>query len=196
MPATKDEIAATFMELVCRHGLRRTAVEDVARALHVSKKTIYQHFGSKNDLLRYGIELWAKRQRPRVESLLTDATALGRIQQAVGVALADARSFYGSESRVDMDVAPEITAQVNDKVFAPMLCDLLVEGVTAGEFDVVDCEATALFIVAMGTEAVRMLEADSEGCAEEYLMDAIRRLLHAADATNERCERDGHDDEA
>ena len=57
MPATKDEIAAKFMELAFRYGFKRTAVEDVARELHISKKTIYEHFASKDELLRYAIEL-------------------------------------------------------------------------------------------------------------------------------------------
>ena len=50
MPATKDEIALTFMGLAMRYGFRRTAVEDVARALRISKKTIYEYFPSKEAL--------------------------------------------------------------------------------------------------------------------------------------------------
>jgi len=176
LPATKDEIATRFMDLAYRFGLKRTAVEDVARELHISKKTIYEHFASKDELLRYGIELWARGQRARIESRMTETTALGRIQEVVGFALSDARAFY-ERPHVDMDVAPEITAQVNDKVFAPMVRDLLAEGVAAGEFEVPDCDAMAMFVVAMGTEAVRMIEADPESPAEEFLMDAVRRLL-------------------
>ena len=37
MPATKDEIATRFTELAFRYGYRRTAVEDVARELRISK---------------------------------------------------------------------------------------------------------------------------------------------------------------
>ena len=80
-------IAATFMELAFRYGYRRTAVEDVARELRISKKTIYEYFSSKQDLLRYALELGAREQRARVESLLTETTALGRLQQVVGIAL-------------------------------------------------------------------------------------------------------------
>ena len=64
MPATKDEIAAKFMELAFRFGYRRTAVEDVARELRISKKTIYEHFSSKQDLLRYALELGAASSAP------------------------------------------------------------------------------------------------------------------------------------
>ena len=72
MPATKDEIALTFMGLAVRYGFRRTAVEDVARPLRISKKTIYEYFPSKDALLEYALELGALQQRRRVESLLTE----------------------------------------------------------------------------------------------------------------------------
>ena len=57
MPATKDEIALTFMGLTVRYGFKRTAVEDVARALRISKKTIYEYFPSKDAMLEYALEL-------------------------------------------------------------------------------------------------------------------------------------------
>ena len=174
MPATKDEIAAKFMELAFRHGYRRTAVEDVARELHISKKTIYEHFAGKQDLLRYALELGARQQRARVESLLTEPTALGLVQQVIGIALADTRRFYESQPHEEMS---EPTAQINELVFAPMVRDLLVQGVESGEFDVPDPDATAAFVVAMGTEAVRMIRDDPSCHPEATLIDAVRRLV-------------------
>src|SRR5574340_1255041 len=114
MPATKDQIATTFMALAVRYGERRAAVEDVARELHISKKTIYEHFASKQDLLRYGLELWAREQRARVEARLTATTSMGRLEETVGLALADARSAYEASPNARTMEAPELTAQIND----------------------------------------------------------------------------------
>ena len=177
MPATKDEIAAKFMELVFRFGYRRTAVEDVARELHISKKTIYEHFASKEDLMRYALELGARGQRARVESLLTETTALGRVVEVVGIALADARRFYESGPSTEMVEPPQMQAQVNALVYGPMVRDLLVESTASGEFDVSDPDATAAFAVAMGMEAVRMIRDDSTSHPEEALLDGLRRLI-------------------
>lgn len=177
MPATRDQIATTFMELALRYGYRRAAVEDVSRELHISKKTIYEQFPSKQELLRYGLELWARGQRAAVESRLTETTSLGRLEQTVRLALGDARRAYEASPNAKAIEMPELTAQVNDLVFGPMVRDLLVEGVEAGDFDVDDPDLTTAFVMAMGTEAVRMILEDPTRHPEEALLDAVRRLV-------------------
>ena len=134
MPATKDEIALTFMGLAVRYGFRRTAVEDVARALRISKKTIYEYFPSKEALLEYALELGALQQRRRVESLLTETTALGRALEVTRIALSDARAGFAQNPGAELVEPPEIQTRVNDRVYGPMVRDLLAQGVAAGEF--------------------------------------------------------------
>lgn len=176
MPAGKDQIALTFMGLAFRYGFRRTSVEDVARALRISKKTIYEHFASKEALLEHALELAALEQRRRVESLLTETTALGRTLQATRIALADARAGFRENPGVD-PVDPEIQAAVNDRVYGPMVRDLLEQGVAAGEFRVADVVMTSRFVQVVGMEAVRQLHDDPEGHVEEATVEAVRRLV-------------------
>ncbi|MDI6901721.1 MAG: helix-turn-helix domain-containing protein [Anaerosomatales bacterium] len=177
MPATKDEIATEFRAQVLRYGYRRAAVEDVARSLRISKKTIYDFFRSKEDLYRYAIELWATEQRRAVESMLTETTALGRIEQATAIAFAEARRGFEANPFQDATEPPEIVDEVNARVFGPMIRDLLAQGVESGEFSIPDVDMTTAFAVAIGTEAVRMLGDDPAGHAEEAALDAIRRLV-------------------
>jgi AcrR family transcriptional regulator len=177
MPATKDEIARMFRELVLRYGYRRAAVEDVARALRISKKTIYDLFAGKEDLYRYSVELWATEQRQRVESLLTATSALDRLAQATAIAFADARRGFQTSPLPDTGEPPEIVAEVNTRVFGPMLRDLIVQGNESGELHVEDPDLTAAFAVAIGTEAVRMLQEDPSSHPEEAALDALRRLV-------------------
>jgi AcrR family transcriptional regulator len=181
MPATKDEIATRFRTLVLRHGYRRAAVEDVARSLRISKKTIYDFFGTKEDLYRYAVELWATEQRRHVESMLTQTTAFGRIAQATSIAFAEARRGFEPDAYQDMTEPPEIVAEVNARVFGPMIRDLLVKGNQSGEFSVQDPDTTAAFAVAIGTEAVRMLREDPSNDPEAAALDAIRRLVVGAE---------------
>jgi AcrR family transcriptional regulator len=177
MPATKDQIATEFRDLVLRFGYRRAAVEDVARSLRISKKTIYELFPGKEALYRYAVELWATEQRRHVESLLTAPTSLGRVEQAVAVAFADARRGFSASPYVDNSEPPEIVADVNAQVFAPMIRALIEQGNASGELRVEDPEMTAAFLVAIGTEAIRRLREDPAGEAEAAALAAIRRLL-------------------
>jgi AcrR family transcriptional regulator len=189
MPATKDEIALTFMALAIRYGFRRTAVEDVAKALHISKKTIYEYFPSKEAMLEYGLELGALEQRRRVESLLTETTALGRALEMVRIALADARTGFAQNPSVEMVDPPELQTQVNDRVYGPMVRDLLEQGVAAGEFEVADVEMTSRFVQAIGMEAVRQIHDDPASHPEEATVLAIRRLITGESAALARAKK-------
>ena len=177
MPASKDEIALTFMGLAVRYGFRRTAVEDVAKALRISKKTIYEYFPSKEAILEYALELAALQQRQRVESLLTEPTVLGRALQVTRIALADAREGFAQNPGLELVEPPELQTRVNDRVYGPMVRDLLAQGVAAGEFEVADIDLTSRFVQAIGMEAVRQIHDDPASRPEEATVEAVRRLI-------------------
>ena len=177
MPATKDEIALTFMGLAVRYGFRRTAVEDVSKALRISKKTIYAYFPSKDILVEYAQELTALQQRQRVESLLTESTALGRALEVTRIALSDARAGFAQNPGAELVEPPEIQTRVNDRVYGPMVRDLLNEGVAAGEFQIADVEMASRFVQAIGMEAVHQIHDDPESHPEEATVEAMRRLI-------------------
>ncbi|MDX1903831.1 MAG: helix-turn-helix domain-containing protein, partial [Thermonemataceae bacterium] len=48
---TKERILAKSEELFMRYGIRSITMDDIARELAVSKKTIYQHFKDKDELV-------------------------------------------------------------------------------------------------------------------------------------------------
>ena len=48
---TKDRIRQKADELFMRYGLRSVSMDDIANALGISKKTIYQFFADKNELV-------------------------------------------------------------------------------------------------------------------------------------------------
>jgi AcrR family transcriptional regulator len=184
MPASKDEIALTFMGLAVRYGFKRTAVEDVARVLRISKKTIYQYFPSKDAMLEYALELGALQQRQRVESLLTETTALGRALQVTRIALSDARAGFAQNPGVELVEPPELQTRVNDRVYGPMVRDLLAQGVAAGEFQIDDIEMTSRFVQAIGMEAVRRIHDDPASRPEEAAVEAIRRMITGASSAS------------
>lgn len=48
----KDTILQKSQEMFLRQGFKTVGMDDIANALHISKKTIYQNFKSKDDLVK------------------------------------------------------------------------------------------------------------------------------------------------
>lgn len=122
------------------------------------------------------MELAALKQRRRVESMLTEKTAMGRVAQAVTFALADVRRFFEANRHPELEPS-EVTAQVNDRVFRPMLRDLIAVGLATGEFAVPDLDFSVACCMAIGMEAVRVIQEDPSRRPEGAALDAVRRLL-------------------
>lgn len=58
----RERITATANEKFKKYGIRRVTMDDIARAMRMSKKTLYKHFSSKRELVRL-LELRSARQR-------------------------------------------------------------------------------------------------------------------------------------
>lgn len=52
----KQNILEKSKELFLQHGVKTVGMDDIANALHISKKTIYQHFASKNELVKLTLD--------------------------------------------------------------------------------------------------------------------------------------------
>jgi TetR/AcrR family transcriptional regulator, cholesterol catabolism regulator len=48
----KDNIVLKSRNLFLKYGIKSVAMDDIARELGISKKTLYQHFETKNDLIK------------------------------------------------------------------------------------------------------------------------------------------------
>ena len=181
MPASRDDIAHQFLGLAFRHGYRRTSIDDVAKALRISKATIYDHFPSKEALLAEAVTLAAREQRASVEARLVAQTAVGRVAEAILAALGDVRAFYAANPHPDMVEPAEIAARVNAEVYEPMIRDLIASGVASGELDVPDVDLAAAFAMAIGMEAVRRIRLDPACRPEDAMTDAVVRMVARRD---------------
>ena len=48
----KDNIVLKSRNLFLKYGIKSVAMDDIARELGISKKTLYQHFETKNDIIK------------------------------------------------------------------------------------------------------------------------------------------------
>jgi AcrR family transcriptional regulator len=68
----RDRIARRAQDLFFRNGFSRVTTDDVARELGISKKTLYQHFASKEELLRASVALMREEIQTAVHEIVGD----------------------------------------------------------------------------------------------------------------------------
>jgi TetR/AcrR family transcriptional regulator, cholesterol catabolism regulator len=66
---SKEKLLKGAEDLFFRYGLRSVSMDDIARHLGVSKKTIYQHFADKDEVVATVAKSQMERQREQFESI-------------------------------------------------------------------------------------------------------------------------------
>lgn len=70
----KERILAEAERLFWKYGVRCVTMEDIARKLGISKKTIYQHFSDKEQILYQVIEDKTGRNQSEMNCMVTETT--------------------------------------------------------------------------------------------------------------------------
>lgn len=70
----KEKIIQESTQLFFRYGLRSITMDDIARELSMSKKTLYQHFDNKNDLLMACMEEHDRKEKEILKSFQREST--------------------------------------------------------------------------------------------------------------------------
>lgn len=66
--ATREEIIRTTQELIARNGIRAVRVDEIVQTLGISKRTLYEMFADKNDLVGACLDQMSHLQRRRIVS--------------------------------------------------------------------------------------------------------------------------------
>lgn len=66
--ATREEIIRATQELIARNGIRAVRVDEIAQTLGISKRTLYELFADKNELVGACLDEMSHRQRQRIVS--------------------------------------------------------------------------------------------------------------------------------
>ena len=69
MDEIKDRIASQAGELFMQHGIKSVSMDEIASKLGMSKRTIYQHFVDKEELLIYFLEYTEQQQLEKLKQL-------------------------------------------------------------------------------------------------------------------------------
>ena len=81
----KEKILKGTEELFMKYGARSVSMDDIARHLTVSKKTLYQHFADKDDIVLMVCLVYLQRGRKRYEDIAQ--TSLNSIDELTKISV-------------------------------------------------------------------------------------------------------------
>lgn len=192
--AILDAAQALFM----RRGYEDVTIADVLRSAGISKGGFYHHFAAKEDLLTGIVSRMADQGLAVAEAARsrTDGTALDRLNAFLMSSLrwkADnieaLRTFANVLLRPGNDILFQRAFKANAKVVAPILEDMIRDGVRGRIFDVADPRLTAEVIVGFSQGRQATLVDAIAMAADGRLDEATDRLSARMQAEGAICDR-------
>jgi AcrR family transcriptional regulator len=152
-PDTRERILGAAEDLLRRHGLAKTTVVDVARALEMSHANVYRHFASKTELQDAVADRWLKAISGPLDKIAHGkGKASTRLEQWVLTLAAAKRrkvlddpelfATYHAVALAARHVAEAHVAELRNQVAA-----IVRDGVAQGEFKVTDPDAAAVAVL-------------------------------------------------
>ncbi len=178
----KEQIYAAAFELFRTHGLHFT-MQDVAQSIHISKKTIYTVFSSKEELLLGMVDLTFEHIHARKNEIIRSAAPLAQRVREVIVALPEELAGIDLRRLTEAQAAyPSVAQRVREHLetgWEPTRA-LLEEGVRAGELRPVPLPVlrqmlTASFVSFLSDPLPGITYRDTLTAMMDILMNGIRR---------------------
>jgi AcrR family transcriptional regulator len=179
MKDRRETIADEFQRRFNHFGFQKTSVAEVARELQISKKTIYQHFNSKEEIFYYVVSRIAARYRKKMaQELEALPTYRERIEQLIGMVFAESRKWLKHDDTFEFKYKYEIGELAFQDTYQELITQLVRAGTEAGEFSASEADITSRFIRGIIAESMKLLRASPETEVEADVLRAVFRLLH------------------
>ncbi|MDP2300635.1 MAG: helix-turn-helix domain-containing protein [Coriobacteriia bacterium] len=178
MSTTKQQIARAFERRLTAAGYDRTTLDDVARELHISKKTIYVHFDSKRDIYAYLVAGQAAREKLRLAAAVaTLPSYAARVEALMRLVIGSARAHINKTGRDEWLREYEIAADAFRQANGELLRELIGAGMAAGEFAPGDTVFVERAIAAMLLDYLVGVNEDPSVDHDAELIERILKFL-------------------
>ena len=176
--AQKDEIARVFERHLSRYGYAKTTLDEVAREMHISKKTIYTHFDGKRDIYAYLVDGMAASEKTKLAAAVaTLPTYAARIDAVLSYVLQAGRTHINETSQAEWMQEFEIAGDAFRKANGELIRELVQAGIDAGEFSNGDATLVEKMASAMIVEYLVMVNADPTYDHDTELLERVRRFI-------------------
>lgn len=141
----KQNILETSYRLFKSYGLRSVTMDDIAKELSISKKTIYQSFKDKNEIVSLVSRYHLDKEKEKVNEIMQEG--MDGIERLFGITQCLRESVASLNPSLMFDLqkyypkAFKVFEEYKDKVFLQSLIDTLRQGINEGYFrDNIDAE--------------------------------------------------------
>jgi AcrR family transcriptional regulator len=178
MNAAAERIAEAFERHVASRGYDKANLDDVARELRISKKTIYVHFSGKRDIYAHVVARQARRLQAEFAAAVAPLpTWAARVEAAVRSLLEVARAHILKTGEDEWLREYEIAADAFRKANGDLLRELVQGGMDAGEFRPGDATLVEKMIAAMLVEYLLLVNADPAYDRDAELLERMGRFV-------------------
>jgi AcrR family transcriptional regulator len=178
MNATAQRIADAFERHVESHGYDKANLDDVARELKISKKTIYVHFEGKSAIYAHVVARQARQMKAQLAAAVAPLPTFAAQVEAVVRSLLDiARSHIDATAADEWLREYEIAADAFRQANGDLLRELVQGGMDAGEFRAGDAKLVEKMVAAMIVEYLLLVNADPSYDRDAELLERIVRFV-------------------
>jgi AcrR family transcriptional regulator len=150
---TRERILAAAEDLLRKHGIAKTTVVDVARALEMSHANVYRHFASKSELQDAVAERWlTKIMTPLRAIVAEDGAAAERLQRWVLTLAAQKRTkvlndpaLFEAYHAIAIDARAVVEGHVAELL--EHIARIIRDGVAQGAFKVKNPDTAAAAVL-------------------------------------------------
>lgn len=178
MSTTQQQIAEVFERRLGEVGYDKANLDDVAREMRISKKTIYVYFSSKRDIYGFIVERQAAREKMRLAASVAQLpTCAAKLEAVMRFVLDSARQHVNETGRDQWLREYEIAADAFRKANGDLVRELVQAGIDAGEFAPGDAVLVEKMTAAMIVEYLLTVNADPSYDRDAELLERIRRFV-------------------
>lgn len=176
--ATKQQIADVFSKHVERFGYAKTTLDEVARELRISKKTLYVHFDGKQDIYRHVVAGRAAQEQAQMRQVLSGTpTYTAKLEMLMRYVVGAARAHIHETTADEWLQEYEVAADAFRQAHGDLMRELVAEGMAAGEFRQGDARLVEKMVAAMIVEYLLMVNVDPTYDRDDELMERTLRFI-------------------
>lgn len=174
----KEAIADSFQKHFTHFGFKKTSVDDISNELHISKKTIYQYFSTKEEIFYYVVSRIARQYLQSMEVDLAQFTSVRKqLPHLIRLIFAEAKKWLKGNDAFEFRYKYEIGELAFKDAYSALIRKILEQGMKKGEFAQAPLDLTVSLIQGMISESMRLVTANPDLDVEEHLIRAILKLM-------------------